>query len=1072
MTPNPEQDEYPLTSLQHGMLLHALNAPGEGVYTQQKVLTLRHPVDAAALERAVCRLVARHPVLRTTFHLDDPRAPKQVVHAGLRPRFTREDWSDLSTPVADRRWERFLAADTAQPFDVAAEPPSRFVLARLPDRHELLWTSHHALFDGRSYVILLGELFDLYEEETGGPTAELPDRVPFGNYARWAADLDHSASDLFWRERLAGVTGAGPLLVQGEHALADGVPAFGKVWAELSEAAVEPISALAARNGVTANTVVQAAWALLLHAHSGDRHVLFGVTAYCRSFHPDGWNAVGLVMNTLPLGVRLTPGMTVPDLLRALRSAHRSLRGAEHTPLARVHESSPLPAGTPLFSSVLVFENHPIASDLRALGGAWRDRDYRLEDRTNYPLTLCVDHDGRMVFKLGHDRRRFTDDAARRLLDDLLALLGDLVAAPDDGAVDALAVPAGAAALRPGLAEVDRRRVLVDWNDTAHDYPRDRCAVDLVFDQVRLRPDATAVVAGERVLTYRALGDRVDRLAAELVARGIGPGSPVAVCLDRSPDLVVALLAVQKSGAAYVPLDPTHPPSRLAHVLADCAVGLVVTESGVRAAVPDGVADVLLLDRVDLGHHRIGAPGRADPEGIAYVIHTSGSTGRPKGVRVGHRALTNFLCSMAREPGCGPDDRLLAVTTPCFDIAALELYLPLITGGQVELAPAEATADGVALRDLLDRGRHTLVQATPATWRLLVAAGWSGHPGLRALCGGEAMPPSLADRLLDRADEVWNLYGPTETTVWSTVDRVRRGEPITIGRPVANTRCHVLDRWGRPVPPGTPGELHIGGDGVAHDYLGLPDLTAWRFVPDPFGAPGDRLYRTGDLARHLPDGRLEHLGRLDDQVKVDGHRIEPGEIEEALRRDESVREAVVAVREDASGHRALVAYVVPRSPADGVDADRLRTALRAVLPRYMVPAVITAVERVPLNTNGKVDRGALPAPVDAGAGRGGRPSTSVEGKVLATWRRVLGTDGIGVEDNFFDVGGNSLLLLHVLRELRAELSPALSTTDLLRFTTARALAAHLAAVPDRPSEVPHRRAGALTARRTRATTTQ
>jgi polyketide synthase PksN len=532
------------------------------------------------------------------------------------------------------------------------------------------------------------------------------------------------------------------------------------------------------------------------------------------------------------------------------------------------------------------------------------------------------------------------------------------------------------------------------------------------------------------------------------------------VYLERSTELVVALLAVMKAGAAYVPLDPVYPAERLAVMIADARLALLLTEERLVPTLRGRVVDVLPVERAWSAIETAGDDepcDRADPDGLAYVIYTSGSTGVPKGVRVGHRALTNLLCAMARTPGFTDRDRLLAVTTVCFDIAGLELFLPLVTGGSVEVAPAGVTADGFALRELIERSRPTVVQATPATWRMLMAAGWGGEPSLRAWCGGEALAPDLAGELAARAVAVWNLYGPTETTIWSSAAEVAPGGPVSIGRPIANTRCYVLDRWMRPVPPGVPGELYIGGDGVAAGYLNRPELTRERFVPSPF-VEGETLYRTGDRVRHRADGQLDYLDRFDNQVKVRGFRIEPGEVEAALRRHPAVRLAAVVVREDAPGDRRLVAYYVPRAGAP--PAARMRGFLAATLPGYLVPAAVIAVDGIPLTPNGKVDRAALRAfgsvprePVPSGAAPSGvapsgmAPSgmapSGIARTITAVWREVLRVERVGPDDGFFDLGGDSLLLVDVVARLRRELGSTLTGVDLFRYPTVRALAGHL-----------------------------
>ncbi|WP_143172596.1 amino acid adenylation domain-containing protein [Actinacidiphila paucisporea] len=636
---------------------------------------------------------------------------------------------------------------------------------------------------------------------------------------------------------------------------------------------------------------------------------------------------------------------------------------------------------------------------------------------------------------------RVEPEAAAALVADFGAFLAALCDAPGD------------VAEVPLLSGARRAQVVEGWNATATGPgPGPAACVPALFaEQASRRPAAVAVIAERETLTYAQLDVRAQRLAAAMTAAGVGRGDLVGVYLDRSGDLVAALLGVMKAGAAYVPLDPVYPPDRVRAMVEDAGVRLLLTggELPLPGAVRSlGIEELDVAEAVDADPAGlpVAPPG---PEDLAYVIYTSGSTGRPKGVRITHRALANFLRAMAAEPGCTADDRLLAVTTVCFDIAGLELFLPLVTGGCVELVPQEAAADGFALRARLERSRPTLMQATPATWRLLVAAGWEGDPALRALCGGEALPADLAGELLGRVRALWNLYGPTETTVWSAAGQVLPGDRVTLGRPIANTRCYVMDRRGRPLPPYVAGELYIGGAGVADGYHGRPDLTAEKFVPDGLGGTG-RLYRTGDLVRWLADGRLDCLGRIDDQVKIDGFRIELGEVEAVLQRHGGVRRAVVAAREDAAGTRRLVAYVVPAAAGDSAAPESpspadLRRHLARDLPAYMIPAVFVPLAEVPLTRNGKVDRRALPPPPrDLPLPSTVRPRPGPEEAVASVWRAVLGRDDIGVDDNFFDAGGNSLLLVEAVKRLNAALALRLTSVDMFRHPTVRTMAASLA----------------------------
>jgi amino acid adenylation domain-containing protein len=564
--------------------------------------------------------------------------------------------------------------------------------------------------------------------------------------------------------------------------------------------------------------------------------------------------------------------------------------------------------------------------------------------------------------------------------------------------------------------------------------------------QVAATPDAVAVVFGDHTLTYAELNTRANRLAHRLRRLGAGPQTLVGLCLQRRLDLVVGLLGILKSGAAYVPLDPSFPAARLGYMLTDSNLAVLVTQQSLRESLPEHNAQILCVDSEweDLeGESSANPEAGATAGNLAYVLYTSGSTGRPKGVMVSHTALVNFLCSMKQILGFSAQDMLLAVTTLSFDIAGLELYLPLISGGRVELMSREDAADGIALARRLARGDITFLQATPATWRLLLEGGWTGSPNLTLLCGGEALPRALADRLIDKGKALWNLYGPTETTIWSSVARLEPTEgPVPIGRPIADTQLYVLDSRMRPVPVGITGELYIGGAGLARGYFGRPGLTAERFVPDPVGkTPGARLYRTGDLARWRSDGQLECLGRIDHQVKIRGFRVELGEIEAALLQHPAVREAVVTARPDASGEHMLAAYIVAIPDGDASAAE-LRRFLLEGLPDYMIPAFFVSLDSLPLTPNGKIDRQSLPDPEPS---RNGQPAYvpprgPIEEAVASLWAEVLGIERVGAHDHFFELGGHSLLATQVLARVRDLFSVEAPLREFLDTPTVSGLA--------------------------------
>jgi amino acid adenylation domain-containing protein len=597
----------------------------------------------------------------------------------------------------------------------------------------------------------------------------------------------------------------------------------------------------------------------------------------------------------------------------------------------------------------------------------------------------------------------------------------------------------------PMLTEPERERLLHEWNQTAADFPQS-CLHELFARQAARTPGAVAVQYGDELLTYAELDAQANQLAHHLQGLGVGPEVLVGICVERSARMVVGLLGILKAGGGYVPIDPAYPADRQAFMLESSEAPVILTEDRLRASLPDSDARIVGIDGEwdAISRHPIEAPassGAHNPDQLAYVIYTSGSTGQPKGVQIQHRSLVNFLLTMQDTPGLGADDVLVAVTTLSFDIAGLELYLPLITGARVVIAPAATASEPRALAELLSRSSSTIMQATPTTWRMLVDSGWTPPAGMKALCGGEALPVALADSLVELGLELWNMYGPTETTIWSTCAHVEtRGKSLTIGRPIANTTLYILDSAMEPVPVGVAGELWIGGHGLARGYRGRDDLTTERFVPDPFDrSPGARIYRTGDLARYRPDGAVDFLGRLDNQVKVRGFRIELGEIETVLANHPAVSSAVVVAR--GSGAEAeLAAYVIPLGVPVGTGA--LRQYLTQSLPAYMVPSTVTLLDAFPLTPNGKVDRKALPEPTRERSGDHElvAPRTGMERRLVQIWERELGIKPIGVTDDFFDLGVTSILAGTLFAAIEHELGDTLPLGAIFRAPTIEALA--------------------------------
>jgi surfactin family lipopeptide synthetase A len=599
----------------------------------------------------------------------------------------------------------------------------------------------------------------------------------------------------------------------------------------------------------------------------------------------------------------------------------------------------------------------------------------------------------------------------------------------------------------PLLTTGERHQLVVEWNDTRVDYPRDRCIHHLFEAQVARDPDAIAVVFGNESLSYAELDRRANQLANYLIHLGARPDGLIAICLERSLQMVVGLLAILKAGCAYVPLDPAYPRDRIAFMLENSQAPFVLTQAALTKSLPANAAKTVLIDiewPIIAKHSQASPTFSLNPENRAYVIYTSGSTGKPKGVEIPQRAVVNFLTSMAKRPGLAATDRLLAVTTLSFDIAGLEIYLPLIQGASVEIVSRELASDGNQLLAKLKASGATVMQATPATWRMLLDAGWTGDPRLRILIGGEAVSRKLADQLLDRSASVWNVYGPTETTIWSTLCQLQADTAVTIGRPIGNTQIFILDKMREPVPVGVAGELHIGGDGLALGYLKRPELTAEKFIAHPFNPDSNaRLYKTGDLVRYLPNGDIEFLGRIDHQVKIRGFRIELGEIETVLRQHPSISDTVVVAREDTPGEKRVVAYFVPTGDAVLITSE-LRSFLKEKLPEYMLPSAFVTLKNLPLTPNGKVDRRALPAPDQSDLARSrmfAGPRDSVESRLVEIWQTVLGVRPIGVTDNYFELGGHSLVAVKLMNGIEEAFGKTLPIATLLQAPTIEQFAA-------------------------------
>ncbi|MGD7481004.1 amino acid adenylation domain-containing protein, partial [Ralstonia pseudosolanacearum] len=1027
------EDIYPLAPLQEGILYHHLMAKQRDPYLLFAMFRMDSRARLEAFAQGLQSLIARHTILRTAVIWDGLDEPMQVVwrQAALERQQMRLDAADGD--IATQLKQRFDQG--LHGLDLRQAPLMRLVFAE--DAARGGWVAmlvfHHMIDDATSMKWLHTEL----EACLANEARHLPRAIPFRNYvARTRQAIAGNAHEAFFREMLADVVE--PTLPFGlQDARGDDL-AIGQATRRLSGPLSRRLRQQARLLKVSAASLHHLAWARVVSATSGRDDVVFGTVLMGRSQGGRGAeHTVGMFINTLPLRVLLDDRM----VSAGARDTHvrlAALMGHEYAPLAEAQRCSGVAAPQPLFGALLNYrQNMPQPEPAGQVSAAWAGIDVLgMDERTNYPLTAVVDD-------LGEDFGLIVQSVpgmdAERIVGYLETALASLVASLERG---------GRESLRSltVLPEAERHQQIDGWNRTQAAYASASTLPGLVEAQAARTPEAIAVEHGASKLSYRELDRQANRLAHRLIARGVVPDARVGLCVERGLPMVIGVLGILKAGGSYVPLDPSYPRDRLAYMLEDSAPVAVVAQSGTRDRLGDRPVAVVDLDEASWQtepSHRPEVAGLSSHH-AAYVIYTSGSTGRPKGVTVEHRQVVNLLESMRGLLAMTEADRWLAVTTLGFDIAGLELYLPLISGAVVVVLDREASRNAQSLSAALEGSGATVMQATPSTWRLLLESGWSGRPGLKALCGGEALPGELAGRLRARVGRLWNVYGPTETTIWSSareVDATDAGQGVVpIGRPIANTQMYVLDAYRQPVPLGVTGEIYIGGAGVARGYLNRPELTAERFVENPFHGEGrERMYRTGDLGRWLPDGSLEYQGRADAQVKLRGFRIELGEIEARLLQCAGVSEAVVTVREDAPGEQRLVAYYVS---GEAIEAQTLREQLQASLPEYMVPAAYVRLERLPLTPNGKLDRKALPAPEGQAYASTAyeAPQGEVEQTLAGIWQTLLGVERVGRHDDFFALGGHSLQAVRLVAQVRTQLGAELGLTELFAQPSLSAVA--------------------------------
>ncbi|MEH2279393.1 MAG: amino acid adenylation domain-containing protein [Nostoc sp.] len=1010
------EDLYELSPMQQGMLFHTLYAPESEIYFEQLLCILSGKLNLFAFQQAWEQVVARHSVLRSSFYWEEIEKPLQMVSKQVELPWVQMDWRHLTLDEQQNHLEEFLSSDRQKGFDVTQAPLMRFTIIQLTEQeYQFIWSHHHILFDGWSMQIVLKEVLAFYEANQRGEYLRLQGVRPYREYIEWLQQQDIDKAKNFWQKTLQGFET--PTLIGNREQGTGNRGIYNEQRFQLSQTVTEKLQLTARQHHLTLNNLVQGAWALLISRYSGKSDVVFGATVSGRLPQLEQVESmVGLFINTLPIRTKITAKTELIPWLKQLQTQALEQEQYAYFSLAEIQQLSDIPVGLQLFKSILVFENYP-------LDYAKQENQKTLEishlscwERTNYPITVVINPGSQLAGRIVYDTSCFDKETINCMIGHFQTLLG--------GMADNLQQYISQLSL---LSADEEKQLILLENHQKRNIFNYKCIHILFEEQVEKSPDAIAVVYQQQYLTYRELNNRANQLAHYLLSIGVKPEVKVGICIERSLEMVIGILAILKAGGAYVPLDPAYPTERLAFMLEDVQAPILLTQTSLKNRLP---LDNKILVNLDTDWEKVtqyqedNLHNEVNPENLAYIIYTSGSTGTPKGTEVAHRSIIGFMFGVDFIH-LDAEQIWLQYSSMSWDASTLELWPPLLYGGRCVLYPDKIPTPEALSRIIQEQRVNTLFLTT-ALFNLMIDTMPEGLSGVKQLLfGGESVSvPHVRCALeLLPITQLIHAYGPSECTVFTCCYPISKQlaqnvHLIPIGKPIGDRTVYLLNEDLHRVPIGVPGELYVGGASVARGYLNQPTLTREKFIPNPF-VEGDILYKTGDLGRRLPDGNLEFIGRIDTQVKIRGFRIELAEIEAILIQNIEIKQVLVIAREDEPGNKLLVAYLVAKDNSQTLSS--LRNFLQKKLPDYMIPAAFVFIEAFPLSPNGKINRRALPAPdtyqrnldvdfVD--------PRTPIEEELATIWSTVLKLQQVGIHDNFFELGGHSLLATQVVSRLR------------------------------------------------------